>query len=113
MLATNSHVIVRIAELEIHPDRLELYKNLLKVAIKAAMEREPGVLALYATSVRDSPASIRIFEIYADQQAYELHLQSPHFTKYKELTATMVASLRLVETEPLILQSKYSGWTRP
>ncbi len=36
---------------------------------------EPGVLTLYAVSVKGDPAQIRIFEIYADAASYEAHLQ--------------------------------------
>jgi quinol monooxygenase YgiN len=49
---------------------------------------------------------VRIFEVYRDQAAYESHLQSPHFKKYKETTQGMVKSLKLIETEPIILGAK-------
>lgn len=108
MAQTGSEPIVRLAELEIDPAELASYKALLKEEIEASVETEPGVLALYAMSVKGSPASIRILEIYASQEAYEAHLRSPHFLKYKALTSTMVRSLRLVETDPIMLRSKSS-----
>jgi quinol monooxygenase YgiN len=45
-------------------------------------------------------------EIYADQAAYEAHLKSSHFLKYKTATATMVRSLTLHETTPIALRPK-------
>ncbi|GLS31410.1 Quinol monooxygenase YgiN [Mesorhizobium albiziae] len=98
--------IVRIAELEIDPDQLERYKTLLAEEIEASVTKEPGVLALYAVSLAGSPAQIRIVEIYTDQQAYEAHLRTPHFLAYKTQTAAMVRSLRLVETDPILLRAK-------
>jgi quinol monooxygenase YgiN len=98
--------IVRIAELEIHPDHLDTYCALLREEIEASVALEPGVLALNAVSLKNNPTSIRLLEIYADEEAYHSHLQSPHFLKYKTQTAKMVMSLRLVETEPLLLRSK-------
>ena len=98
--------IVRLAELEIDPDRLDSYKALLKEEIEASVMTEPGVLTLYAMSVKGSPAHVRILEIYASQAAYEAHLQSPHFLKYKALTSGMVRALRLIETDPIILCAK-------
>jgi len=64
------------------------------------------VLALSAVSVKGHPAQIRIFETYADVAVYEAHLKTPHFKKYKAGTQGMVKSLKLVETDPILLGSK-------
>ncbi len=101
--------IVRIAELDIDPAQLDTYKALLSEEIEAAVRLEPGVLSLNAVSVKGHPAQIRIVEIYADKVAYEAHLMSPHFLKYKNSTAAMVRSLRLVETDPILLRAKSPG----
>ena len=98
--------LVRIAELEIDPAQLTEYKHALSDEIAASIHDEPGVLLLYAVSVKDHPDQVRIFETYQDQAAYESHLKSPHFQKYKEATQGMVKSLKLVETEPIMLGSK-------
>ena len=50
------------------------------------MRVETGVLFLFAVSVKDRPYSVRVFEGYADQSAYEAHLTTPHFSKYKTET---------------------------
>jgi quinol monooxygenase YgiN len=47
--------------------------------------------------------NIRIFEVYADADAYNAHLESPHFKKYKTSTQKMVKSLKLVESNPILL----------
>jgi quinol monooxygenase YgiN len=75
--------VVRLAELEIDPAQLENYKAALREEIEASIRVEPGVLTLYAVSVKDSPARIRILEMYADADAYKAHLETPHFKKYK------------------------------
>ena len=98
--------IVRIAELEIDAGQLEAYKAALKEEIETSIRVEPGVLTLYAVSLKEHPEQIRLFETYRDAAAYELHLQSPHFKKYKDRTRQMVKLLRLVETEPILLGSK-------
>ena len=98
--------LVRIAELEIDPGQLSEYRNALSTEIATSVREEPGVLNLYAVAVKGQPNQVRIFEIYKDQAAYESHLQSPHFKKYKEETHAMVKSLKLVETEPIILGGK-------
>jgi quinol monooxygenase YgiN len=98
--------LVRIAELEIDPDQVIPYKHALSDEIATSVHDEPGVLMLYAVSVKDHPSQVRIFETYRDQAAYESHLQSPHFKKYKETTQGMVKSLKLIETEPIMLAGK-------
>ena len=55
--------IVRIAELEIYSDHLDAYKAALKEEIIASIRTEPGVLTLYAISVKGHPEQIRLFEI--------------------------------------------------
>ncbi|MEO3387543.1 putative quinol monooxygenase [Mesorhizobium sp. CAU 1741] len=104
--------VVRIAELEIDPRHADSYRALLSEEIEASVRLEPGVLFLFAMSVKGSPHCIRVVEGYADQAAYEAHLLTPHFLTYKTQTADMVLSLRLIETDPILLKAKdgrYSG----
>jgi quinol monooxygenase YgiN len=70
---------------------------------------EPGVLMLHSVALADSSTSIRLLEVYANRSAYEAHLRAPHFIKYKTSTETMVKSLRLVETKPILLCAKALG----
>jgi quinol monooxygenase YgiN len=99
--------IVRLAELEIDPEQLEAYKAALKEEIETSIRVEPGVLTLYAVSVKDHPNQIRLFETYSDTAAYQAHLRTAHFLKYKTKTQKMVKSLKLIETEPILLGSKF------
>jgi quinol monooxygenase YgiN len=98
--------VVRLAQLEIDPAQLENYKAALKEEIETSIRVEPGVLTLYAVALKDNPSEIRLFEIYADPAAYKAHLESPHFKKYKTVTQGMVKSLKLLETDPIVLGTK-------
>ena len=102
---SQSHV-VRLAELEIDPARLKEYKAALREEIETSIRVEPGVLTLYAVSLREHPSQIRLFETYADPAAYKAHLDSPHFKKYKAATQGMVKSLTLLETDTILLGAK-------
>ena len=104
-MTADQHV-VRIAELEIVPSQLDDYKALLAEEIAAAMECEPGVLMLHAVSLKSERHQIRLLEVYASQAAYEAHIQTPHFLKYKTATTSMVASLRLIDVDPIMLAAK-------
>jgi|APAra7269096936_1048531.scaffolds.fasta_scaffold05341_8 quinol monooxygenase YgiN len=98
--------MVRLAELEIAPENIEAYKAHLREEIEVSMRSEPGVLMLYAVAVRGRPNQIRLTEVYADQAAYDAHVRSAHFLKYKMATANMVRSLTLTDTDPILLESK-------
>lgn len=94
--------MVRLAKLVIDSAQLENYKALLKEGIETAVKVEPGVFTLYAVTEKNNPTHFTILEIYADEDAYKAHLQTPHFIKYKTRTKDMVKSLELVETVPLV-----------
>ena len=98
--------IVRIAELEIDPAQLDAYRAMLAEEIEASVEKEPGVLMLHAVSEKERPERIRILEVYANRDAYDAHLQTPHFLKYKAATADMVKGLKLVDADPVMMRGK-------
>jgi quinol monooxygenase YgiN len=97
---------VQVAEIEIDPAQLDAYRAAVQEQIDAAIRKEPGVLVLYAVSEKDNPSHVRVFEIYRDRNAYEAHLASDHFKKYKTTTQDMVKSLKLVQTTPIMLGAK-------
>lgn len=94
--------LVRLSKITVDPARLDAYNAFLKEEIEASMRLEPGVFTLYATAEKDAPHKVTILEIYANRAAYESHLKTPHFRKYKEGTRAMVKELELVDTTPLI-----------
>ena len=101
-----SKQIVRLAKLVIDSVQLKNYNAFLKEGIEEAVKQEPGVLTLYAVAEKKNPTHITILEIYADEQAYKNHIQTPHFLKYKNGTKAMVKSLELIDTVPLIPDMK-------
>ncbi len=90
-------MMIRISEIEIEPNYLDEYLSILKEESKASIELEPGVISIYPMFQKENPNEIRILEIYADREAYESHLQTPHFKKYKTTTLKMVKSLKLID----------------
>jgi len=94
--------MVRLAKLVVDSTHLENYNDLLKEEIEASVRLEPGVLTLYAVAEKKDSTHITILEIYADTVAYQAHLLTPHFIKYKNETKDMVKSLELIEAVPLV-----------
>jgi quinol monooxygenase YgiN len=97
---------IQVAEIEIDPSQIEAYRAAVKEQIETAVRVEPGVLTLYAVSDKDDPAKVKVFEIYRDDAAYRLHLESEHFKRYKATTQSMVRSLKLLRTDPIALGAK-------
>lgn len=97
---------VRLARLVIDSIQLASYKALLKEGVEAAMQKEPGVITLYAVFEKERPNHLTILELYADEAAYQVHIKTPHFLKYKQATLPMVQELELLETDPLIPELK-------
>lgn len=98
--------IVRLSRIAVDSTRLEEYKVFLKEEIEASMKKEPGVLTLYAAFEKEKPNYLTILEMYADTAAYQFHIQTPHFLKYKNGTLDMVMELELIDTDPLIPELK-------
>ena len=94
-------MIVRIAEIEVYPQHLTEYLALANEVDRLSAEQEPGVLCLYPMQTAEDSTQIRILEIYASDEAYQRHLQTPHFQRYKQGTLHMVKSLRLTPMQPL------------
>jgi quinol monooxygenase YgiN len=90
-------MIVRISEIEIAQVHLDQYKAILKEEAAASVELEPGVISIFPMFQKDNPRQVRILEIYASQAAYDSHVKSAHFQKYKTTTLKMVKSLKLVD----------------
>ena len=90
-------MLVRIAELRIDSRYLEEYAAILQEEAEASVRLEPGVISIFPMFQKENPTEIRILEIYSSREAYEAHLKTPHFLKYKTTTQAMVKSLKLVD----------------
>lgn len=97
LMAQEKQQMVRLAKIKVDPSQLEKYNAALKEQMTTAMRIEPGVLTYYAVADKNEPTNITILEIYADTAAYNSHIQTPHFKKYKDTVKDMVKSLELVD----------------
>ena len=96
-----NNLVVRIAEIEVHPEWLEAYLAAAGVVGAESVAKEPGVVCIFPMQKKESPTSIRIVEIYRSEEVYKAHLATPYFRKYKDGTPHMIKSLELVPMRPL------------
>lgn len=101
IITQEKDMMIRIAAIEVYPEYIESYKEILNEEATASVKIEPGVIAIFPMYEEENPTQIRILEIYANKEAYEAHLQTPHFIKYKTSTQKMVKSLKLIDMDAL------------
>lgn len=93
--------IVRLSKIEVYPQHLDEYMKYATEVGEVSLRTEPGVLTMYAVSEKENPCMVTILETYASREAYEKHIASEHFRKYKQGTLHMVKSLVLSDQTPL------------
>src|SRR4051812_29580550 len=96
-VAQQNEMMVRVSEIQIAPNYLKEYTAILKEEAETSVRLEPGVLSIFPMYEKEHPTEIRILEIYASRDAYQSHLKTPHFERYKTTTLKMVTSLKLVD----------------
>jgi len=96
-IKAQNEMIIRLTEIEIDSNFVKEYIEILKEEANASVALEPGVISIFPMFQKDNPTQIRILEIYANKEAYESHLKTPHFQKYKTTTLKMVKALRLID----------------
>jgi quinol monooxygenase YgiN len=89
----------RIAKIKVDINQLEEYKVALKEQMNTAIKVEPGVLSYTVVADKKDLSLLTILEVYANLEAYQSHILTPHFKKYKEAVKDMVLSLELIDTE--------------
>jgi quinol monooxygenase YgiN len=99
--AQKNNMMIRLSEIKIDSNYLEEYKAILQEESRASVQLEPGVVSIFPMFEKENPTEIRILEIYASREAYESHLKTPHFQKYKTSTLKMVKSLKLIDMEAI------------
>ena len=99
--AQEQQMMVRISEIQVDANYLEQYKAILQEEAEASVRLEPGVIAIFPMYQKESDTDFRILEIYAGREAYESHLKTPHFQKYKSATIHMVKSLKLIDMQTI------------
>jgi len=83
---------VRLVKIEIEPDALAQYTELLNQQMKTAVKLEYRVV-----NEKENPHRFTLIEIYRNYDSYLSHIKTPHFFKYKNSSQGMVKSLELID----------------
>ena len=74
--------LVLAVSLKIKPDCVDKFKAECLKNGKAARETEPGCKQFDIVVDPNDPTKAMLYEIYADEAAFEAHQQTPHFKHY-------------------------------
>ena len=92
-----SHVLQ--VQLVVKPENVESFMSKLMVNAKAA-RTEPGCKAFDVLVDPSDKTKVMLYEVYADEKAFEAHQATPHFKKY------------LAEAVPLLASRERRFWKR-
>lgn len=109
-LPMQSDGIVRLSKVELYPEYAEEYMKFAIEVGEISLRTEPGVLTMYAVREKDNPCMVTILETYSSQKAYQQHIASKHFQKYKQGTLHMVKKLTLSDQIPLNPANKIDNY---
>lgn len=104
----DSTQLVRFAKIKVDPAQLSQYTQALKAQMASAIALEPGVLFYHAVADLKDPSRITILEVYANVAAYQAHIATPHFLKYKDTVKDMVKEL-VLEDVKTVAKAQKSG----
>ncbi len=75
---------VIVAPIKIKPEHKEAFiESMLDDAV-GSVSNEPGCLRFNVIQDRENPNKIYLFEVYKDKAAFDAHLQTPHFIKWRD-----------------------------
>ena len=86
-------------KLRIKPEQVEHFMAKLIENAKGA-RAEPGCRTFDVCTDPDNRTSVMLYEVYADEKAFQTHQETPHFKKY------------LAEAVPLLASRERRFWRR-
>lgn len=95
-----------LVRVEVKPENNQQFARIVTAEMAQSLKAEKGVLAMYAATEQDQPNKWLFFEIYASDEAYEAHRQTPYFQDYLKQTEKMVVDKQIIEITPAYLGNK-------
>lgn len=89
----DKQLAVRLATVTVGDSKA--FSEIVLPEMQTSMEKEDGVLVMYAGTDVDNPDTWYFFEVYQNETAYEQHRETPHFKDYIERSAKLVLDKHL------------------
>ena len=82
-----------VATFEITHGRMDEFLPLLIAHRDRCLKEEPGTLQFDVLRPSNADNSVLLYEVYADDAAFQVHWNGPHVARMRAETAGMVANL--------------------
>lgn len=102
----NDRTINNLVIVEVKPEFQTEFKNIVLPEMAESLKVEKGVLAMYAATDSQTPNRWYFYEVYASEEDYQLHRQTPHFRDYLRQTTHMSTSKDAIPVRPIFLRNK-------
>ena len=89
----DKQLAVRLATVKVSDSNA--FSEIVLPEMQTSIEKEDGVLVMYAGTDVDNPDTWYFFEVYQNETAYEQHRETPHFKDYIEQSAKLVLDKQL------------------
>ncbi|WP_051329373.1 putative quinol monooxygenase [Geminicoccus roseus] len=87
-----SQGLVVLVDFRIRPGSEQAFAELVGANARASVADEPGCRRFDVATSPDQPDRVFLYEIYDDRAAFDHHVTTPHYIRFKEGSASMVAS---------------------
>ena len=82
-----------VVTIEVAPGRRDRVATLVAAHKARCLKDEPGTLQFEVLLPKDDDTKVRVYEMYRDAAAFEVHLKGQSLAQWKEETVGMVAKL--------------------
>jgi autoinducer 2-degrading protein len=74
------HIVT--VEFVVRPGQVARFRDEVAANAQTSLAVEPGCLQFDVCASADDPATVFLYEVYADRAAFDAHLASPHFRAF-------------------------------
>jgi quinol monooxygenase YgiN len=86
---------VILAELTVAPERLQEFVEHSLADGRQSVENEPGCRQFEVHVMADGSPTVVLYEVYDDRAAFEAHLKTPHFFRWRDATQSWITDRRV------------------
>ena len=76
---------VLIVKIQVKPEHLAAFIPAMNENAHHSLHDEPGCVRFDVVQDNADPSHLLLYEIYHDRAAFEAHLKTPHFLKWRDL----------------------------
>lgn len=104
-------MIFRMFNLKIDASDRDEFVKVGRHNLTTSLANEPGTLTMYATHADPAGTDNYIFEVYQDENAYDIHAHSPQFKDFTSMAKDVIKGRSVTQLVPQLLLEQPAGFT--